>query len=284
MTLRTRITLVAALAVGVAVVLASVVAYVAVRGELRAQVDRQLSDQVAVGQRVARRVEATGVPGSVLRELPPLPPELGGAPVVGQIVPSDGPVRPILGDELPITAADRAVAAGRSPEELRDAHEDGQHLRVLTAPLFDERALLVARPLDGVDHVLSRLRLLLALLCGSGVGLAALVGWIAADRVMAPIADLRDAARHVSETQDLGRRIDVRTEDEVGSSRRSSTRCSTPWTARSARSGSWSPMPRTSCARRSPACARTSSCWRRAWCRTRSGPSCWPTCASRSRS
>jgi two-component system, OmpR family, sensor histidine kinase MprB len=216
MTLRMRITLVAALAVGVAVVLASVVAYVAVRGELRAQVDRQLEGQAAVGQRLAQRREAAGLGGGIIRELPPLPPEEGGAPAVGQIVPAAGPARPLVGDELPVTALDRSVAAGRAGPQLRDVDTGEQHLRVLTAPLPGDRALLVGRSLDGVDHILSRLRLLLALLCGSGVGLAALVGWIAADRVMAPIADLSEAARHVSETQDLGRRIDVRTEDEVG--------------------------------------------------------------------
>jgi two-component system sensor histidine kinase MprB len=214
MTLRTRITLVAAVAVGVAVVLASVVAYVAVRGELRAQVDQQLTDQGDVAQRVSRRIEAAG--GEVLRELPPLPPDRGGAPAVAQIVPADGPAQPLTGDPLPVTSADSSVAAGQMDSTLRDAHADGQHLRVLTVAVPGDRALLVARPLDGVDHVLSRLRVLLVLLCGSGIGLAALVGWVAADRVMAPIADLSETARHVSETQDLGRRIEVTSQDEVG--------------------------------------------------------------------
>ena len=82
------------------------------------------------------------------------------------------------------------------------------------------------------------------------------------------------------QTEDLGRRIEV---DEPAtrsaSWRRTSTRCSTRWRARSPPSASSSPTPRTSCARRSPRCARTSRCWPSARrCPPTSARGCWPTC------
>jgi two-component system sensor histidine kinase MprB len=218
-TLRGRITLVSAVAVGIAVVLAAIVFYVALRSQLRAQVDGQLRDQARVAQRFAGDLPARGIARPPLREVPPLPPSRGGAPVVGQIVAATGPARSVIpgGDvTLPVTATDRAVAAGKLGPRLRDAHAEGQHLRVLAAPVLDGRALVIARSLESTDHLLARIRLLLLVLCGAGVALAALLGRMAAERVLAPIAELSETARHVTETQDLGRRIEVATPDEVG--------------------------------------------------------------------
>ena len=66
-----------------------------------------------------------------------------------------------------------------------------------------------------------------------------------------------------------------------------STRCSPRSRRPATGSASWSPTPGTSCARRSPRCARTSTCSRRptarAACRPRRAPSCSTTSAPRSR-
>jgi len=64
--------------------------------------------------------------------------------------------------------------------------------------------------------VLSKLRLILALLCLGGVALAAVLGRLAARRVLAPLAEVAATAQHISETEDLTSRIQVRSDDEVG--------------------------------------------------------------------
>jgi two-component system sensor histidine kinase MprB len=67
-----------------------------------------------------------------------------------------------------------------------------------------------------VDTVLGRLRLILLLLCAGGVGLAAVLGRLFANAVIAPIRRLTETAEHVSATEDLGRRIEAPGADEVG--------------------------------------------------------------------
>ena len=54
-----------------------------------------------------------------------------------------------------------------------------------------------------------------ALLLAGGVALAGGLGWLVARRVVAPIAELTDAAEEISETQDLTRPIPVTGDDEV---------------------------------------------------------------------
>jgi two-component system sensor histidine kinase MprB len=56
---------------------------------------------------------------------------------------------------------------------------------------------------------------LLFLLVG-GIALAALLGRLAARRVLSPLAEVAATVEHISETEDLGSRITVRSDDEVG--------------------------------------------------------------------
>ena len=77
-------------------------------------------------------------------------------------------------------------------------------------------AIQLARPLNGIDHVLSRLRLILFVLCAGGVALAAVLGRLAASRVLAPLAEVAQTAEHISKTEDLASRIHVHADDEVG--------------------------------------------------------------------
>ena len=54
------------------------------------------------------------------------------------------------------------------------------------------------------------------LLCAGGVALAAVLGRLAARRVLAPLAEVAQTAEHISETEDLTSRIHVHADDEVG--------------------------------------------------------------------
>ena len=77
-------------------------------------------------------------------------------------------------------------------------------------------ALQLARPLNGVDSILSELRLVLFLVFLGGIALAAGLGRLAARRALAPLAEVAQAAQHIGETEDLSNRIRVHADDEVG--------------------------------------------------------------------
>ncbi len=214
MALRRRVALVSAVAVGIAVVAAAFVCYFVVRGQLRGEVDNALRAQATAVQQ--------GDFHALSQQLPGIPASAGGpAPYVQAVMP-DGETLRRQGDlALPNDARARSVAAGTAGAYLTDVHVGGSHLRVITFPVPAQLAgqsvaIQLARPLNGVDHILSNLRLVLALLCLLGMALAAMLGRIAARRVLAPLAEVSQAAQHISETEDLTSRIKVRNDDEVG--------------------------------------------------------------------
>ncbi len=118
--------------------------------------------------------------------------------------------------ELPVAAHARAVAAGSSQEFFSDERVAGTRVRVLTVPLDDGLAVELGRSLEPADSVLRRLRWILVLVCLGGVALAVALGRLVSRNVVAPIAHVSEAARHIAETEDLGRRLEVETQDEVG--------------------------------------------------------------------
>ncbi len=215
MALRRRLALVSAAAVGIAIVAAAFVCYFVVRGQLRGEVDNELKAQATAVQQ--------GDFHALSQELPGIPASSGGpAPYVQAVLPDGTTAQRSGGLTLPSSSRARAVAAGTTSAYLTDVYVGGSHLRMLTFPVPGLQlggqpvAIQLARPLNGVDHILSNLRLVLAVLVLLGMGLAAMLGRIAARRVLAPLAEVSQAAQHISETEDLTSRIKVRNEDEVG--------------------------------------------------------------------
>jgi two-component system sensor histidine kinase MprB len=212
MPLRRRLTLATALVVGIAVALACTVAYAVVRGQLRGQVDVALLTQAGDAGRFRPEVSLDGV-----IHLPPLGARFGGSAPYAQYINAQGDSAPGRDTApLPVSADDRALAASSHGRRLRDVEVDGVHVRVLTQGLSNGLALQLGRSLDGVDSVLGRLRLILLALCAAGIALAAFLGRLLARNLLAPILRVSDAARHISETEDLRRRIAVDSHDEVG--------------------------------------------------------------------
>jgi two-component system sensor histidine kinase MprB len=123
---------------------------------------------------------------------------------------------------LPVEARTRALAAGGGEPFMRDATVEGIHLRVLAEPLGKGHAVQFAQPLTEVDSLLSRLRLILALVLVGGIALAALLGRLVAGAAVLPLKRLTRATEHVALTQDLSRRIQTSpagggaSEDELG--------------------------------------------------------------------
>jgi two-component system sensor histidine kinase MprB len=217
MALRNRLTLLAAATVGVTVVLVSVVAFFVLRSELRSQIDDGLAAQYVQVQELAREFGPSRALG--LRVPEPSAREGGPTGLVQLLTPSGKVVfRDAKSDVLvPVDSSDRDVAEGRRAAVLRDVDSaDGVHLRVLTVPLAGGGAIQLARSLKSVDATLGRLRLVLALLCAGGTLLAAFFGRLFGRQVIQPVTELTAAAEHITQTDDLGRRIEVRGDDEVG--------------------------------------------------------------------
>jgi two-component system sensor histidine kinase MprB len=216
--LRTRLTLLAAAAVAAVAVLGSVATYVVARSQLRGQVDASLK----AGPRLPHFGPRPLDDGDAQIYLPTT--RFGEARGFGQFVSADG--RVVRDDAAPALEVDdrvREVARGERPEFLEDQHVGGRHVRVLTTHLdlitqdgTISGAVMVARTLDEVDRTLHRLALALTGIGGAGVLLAALLGALVAHATLVPVRRLGEASEHVTATRDLSRRIDPGRPDELG--------------------------------------------------------------------
>ncbi len=239
MTLRTRIAAVASVSVALAVLAAAIGLYVAVGSDLRGEVDSALRARAgafvrsgfagASGQPQARGAllggaagggypgggpPGRGFPGSVE------PAPFGGASGYVEFVSAQGEVFVPGGQgasrrQVPVTTGDRAIAAAGSGSSFSDRSVDGTELRVLTEGTGASGAVLVAQPLTQVEHELSHLLLILALIGAGGVVLAALLGTLVARTALAPIGRFTERTETLTGKLDLSRRLQVRGRDEL---------------------------------------------------------------------
>lgn len=229
MSLRVRIAVSAAVAVAVAVVVVAVVVYGATARRLTAQVDAELTSaartiMTLAPSDAADRPELLTRLRDRLREGRARMPRAGGADRflgpfdvgVVQAVAADGSVRTLGAVELPVDDRTRSLAAGTLDGPLRHTVDvDGTPVRVLAVAAGDEGAVQFAVPLTAQERALEALRRQLLLVGILGVGLAALLGALVADRAVRPVRRLTEAAEEVGRTQDLDHRIDLVGEDEL---------------------------------------------------------------------
>jgi two-component system sensor histidine kinase MprB len=236
LSLRARLSLIAAVAVAVAVVAIGALAWLVVRAELYRQLDTQLTTD-------ARAIAAQ--PGLWPPTLAPatpdkrIPDERGGTGFRGskengrkEIGRKEiGPLWQILDPTgtpangavpvLPVTPAARQIATGHGTgrpgqTSARDEVEVGPlNYRMLTVPAKGGGAVQVAVALDPTDRTLGELGLLLAIGCLAGVAGAALLGRTVARAGLAPVERLTGAVEHVAATQNLQAAIPVSGEDEI---------------------------------------------------------------------
>jgi two-component system, OmpR family, sensor histidine kinase MprB len=156
------------------------------------------------------------VPGRPSLVLPPT--ELGGPTGYVRLFLSNGEIihTPSERSALPITAAARAVAAGRRDAFFSDATVAGTSVRVLTERAGEGGVWQVALPLSEIDSTLTHLQLVLALVCLGGIALAAALGLLVSRAALVPVRRLTGAAERVARTQDLTHRIEAGEEDELG--------------------------------------------------------------------
>src|SRR3977135_75848 len=126
MSLRRRMSLVAAAAVGIAIVLVAIVCYLVVRGELRSEVDAALRAQLVAAQSGFHTID----------QAPPgIPPSAGGPAQYVQYVDASGHLYHRLGDvSLPVSSRALAIASSGSGTYMGDVHVGAYHLRELIFP------------------------------------------------------------------------------------------------------------------------------------------------------
>lgn len=235
MSLRSRIAAVASLSVALAVLAAAIGLYVAVRSDLRGEIDHALLARAQAFPRppVSPGTGTNGYPGGSGsppgdgaragdgRRFPGAvePAPFGAASGYVQFISRQGSVFVPGGQgasptRITISAGDRQIAAQGSGSRLTDRSVKGTKLRVLTLGTADG-AVLIARPLTEVEHELSRLLLILALIGGGGIVLAALLGTLVARTALAPIVRFTNRTETLTGSLDLSERLDVEGRDEL---------------------------------------------------------------------
>ena len=233
MSLRRRLALLSGLAVALTVLLASVLVYTLVRDRLRGDIDHDLRQQA---ERVTQRFQGGPVPGPPVAVAPPPqrtgrgaeqgeqyaltlpPPEPGGPEALAQLISPNGAVvtGPSSSLQIPVSAADRQLAANGGPAKFEDVRAGDSDLRVLTEPLSEGMAVQVARSLEDTNHTLNTLIIILAAVSAGGIALAAALGPVVARAALAPAGEVSATAEEVARTHDLTHRIEVRGDDELG--------------------------------------------------------------------
>jgi len=207
MSLRTRLTLVAAGVVAVVVAIAAATTYFVMRHELYSQVDTSLRND-------ARAVNPNNLAAP------------GGFPAnLVEIFKSDGDPVGNHTISVPFNAAIRDVAAGRTRGFFQNATvpRSGSTTvgREFVTPIYDQfghvvGVAVVVRYLDETDRALDRLRLILILVALGGVLVAAVAGRIVSNATLAPVRRLTAAAERIAETGEPSERVPEGGRDELG--------------------------------------------------------------------
>ena len=193
MSFRLRLTLYTAAAIAVIDTGTSLAVWIVASHQLRSQVDRSLQDQASI---VADRGHAPF-----------------GLPYV--LLASDGTIVGPNAYGIPITTAERRVAADKQATYYTDQRIGGVHARVYTMGV-DGGAVVVAASLEATDRTLARIRFWIFLIGGIGILLAAAAATFVAVAALRPIRRLTAAAESVAATGSLAERVDVAGNDELG--------------------------------------------------------------------
>lgn len=202
--LRQRVTLLAASSVGVAVALMAVAAYFVVSGALYASVNDRLERQAdqLVNSRLASEFAIQS--RTTLVALRAFNPDLDA-----QIVAPSG-VRTATGDPFHIGAPELEVVQGEAASSLRTS--GGK--QIYAVAVQDGSTLILAQDLGPTRAVLNRLAIVLTVVGGVGIALAAVAGTAVGRTGLAPVGRLTRAVERITRTDDL-RPIPVAGDDEI---------------------------------------------------------------------
>ena len=201
--LRGRVTAMAAGVVAVAVAILAVSAYLVVANALYDDVDAQLEGRANTLLENSGVLQQAG-PGGALGLSALFSQDLRVAVIVGGQPYTTPSLRPPLGDP------EQAVAEGRAAQSLRTA----QDFRVLAQRAPDGTTVVLAQSLAPTREVLQRLAAVLAIAGIGGVLLAIAAGATVGRAGLRPVARLTAASERVAETDELAP-IPVTGDDEL---------------------------------------------------------------------
>lgn len=206
LSLRSRIALLAAFAVGATVALASLGTYLVVRSSLYAQLDGELTERArsAVDSSLSQRNVIQAIPAAAF----------GAADIrVGLLTEQGSVFTGVAAQAPPISDVELRVAATGAASRPRT---DGD-LRVVAVPVGESPglALVIAEPLAPTRGTLASLSVVFILVGGGGIVVAAAAGAAVARTGLLPVQRLTEAAETVARTSEL-RPIPVTGHDELG--------------------------------------------------------------------
>ena len=219
--LRARVTLLAAICVAGAVALVSLGAYFTVRHNLYQQAQDNLLSEAVTAAESSHSNDFTG--GLTFKP----PSDNSFTNVLISLIDQNGKAAPLRNSDgspyrftVPSSLIGRdeknVAAQNNVPTDQLTRHEriDGNYAVVAVAlPAAQNTALVVAKPLDAEKSILTRLSVVLLLISGAGVLVAALAGTAVATGGLRPVARLTAATERVA-TGDL-RPIPVTGDDEL---------------------------------------------------------------------
>jgi two-component system sensor histidine kinase MprB len=212
MSLRARVTMLAAVCVAGAVALVSLGAFLTVRNSLYSQLESQLTQKATF---VAQAPIGGGFGPSMQVNTGPFQFSEIQFDVVDKNGTSHADINPSTA-RLPanlIGADEKAVAAGTLASSARSV--DGYEVVAVPYPSLLGTALVASEPLKDDQDVLKRLSLVLILISGAGVLVAAIAGTAVARTGLRPVLRLTKATERVARTGDL-QPIPVSGDDELG--------------------------------------------------------------------
>jgi len=218
-TLRNRVSVVAALGVLVVVAAVSGVLYLSYAASLHSRVDPALVDAAQQAAGIAQRVKQSAATDKRSGNDPALDLTVTVGSIEVQLFP--GPVDAGQSTRFgPLDGRDVAVAERTEPAYVAERRDGGQRFRVYTAAGPGPSSIPLVRTSRAVnadDAALRTAAVLLAGLTVAAAGVTYSVARLTAGRVLRPIAELTAAAEHVAATRDLSARLGATgTKDEVG--------------------------------------------------------------------
>jgi two-component system sensor histidine kinase MprB len=205
MSLRNRVTWLAAICVAGAVALVSVAAFVTVHDSLYRELDESL---------LQRAEDAARGPLVQTPDLQQVPVAFyAAADFKISVVFADGAViGPYRENRPPLSYQELAVARGQLVRSLRT--DEGTNSRVVAVPAGNDAALVMSTSLESTQQTLAQLSLVLVVMGGAGILLAAAAGTAVARAGLRPVQRLTAATERVALTGDL-RPIPVTGDDEL---------------------------------------------------------------------
>ena len=211
MSLATRISLLAACAVGIAIAVASLAAYLTLRSQLHNRLDASLLQRATYASTTSIVTRAT------LEQMPPG--ILGAADLKIYLIDSEGHVASSLNPHvvMPLSHNELLVARGDLGHTFRTFTDHGVDYRAVTVPSRNPGiAIMFTQSQQSIESTIDRVGLVLLLVGGGGIIAAALVGLAVARSALRPVRQLSEAAEHVAITEELTP-IPVTGDDELAS-------------------------------------------------------------------